>query len=102
MRDWHAYVRERLSLPDLTPERESRVVRELAAQLEDFYREAAARGLDHDEADAHARAQIRDWDGLASAVRIADHRHVRPRLERLADSIQLRHDPTPKGLQMLA
>lgn len=45
MRDWHAYVRERLSLPGLTPERESRVVRELAAQLDDFHREALARGF---------------------------------------------------------
>lgn len=27
MRDWHAFVRSRLTLPDLTPEREARIVR---------------------------------------------------------------------------
>ena len=96
MRDWHAYVRERLALPDLTPERESRVARELAAQLEDFYHEARGRGLDEPAADAHARAQIRDWDGLARAVRLADTRHARPRLERLTNAIET----TPGGLQM--
>ena len=42
MRDWQAFVRERLRLPGLTPERKARIVRELAAQLEDFYREALA------------------------------------------------------------
>ena len=42
VRDWQAFVRSRLRLPGLTPERESRIVRELAAQLEDFYREAIA------------------------------------------------------------
>ena len=102
MRSWHAYVRERLALPELTPERESRVVRELAAQLEDFYREASLRGLDDAAADAHACAQIRDWDGLAAALRSADHRHARPRLERLADSLQTHHDTTRGGLQMFA
>jgi hypothetical protein len=42
VRNWEDYVRERLSLPDLPPERESRIVRELGTQLEDFYREALA------------------------------------------------------------
>ena len=45
MRDWTAYVRAHLKLPALTPERETHIVRELAAQLEDFYREALARGI---------------------------------------------------------
>ena len=56
MRDWTAYVRAHLKLPALTPEREAHIVRELAAQLEDFYREALARGASEAEADAHARA----------------------------------------------
>jgi putative ABC transport system permease protein len=102
MRDWHAYVRERLSLPGLTPERESRVVRELAAQLEDFHREALARGLDEPAADAHACAQIRDWDGLARALRSADHAHARPRLERAVNALEARSATTPGGLQMFA
>jgi hypothetical protein len=58
VRDWNAFVRWRLSLPQLTPEREARIIRELAAQLEDFYRDALARGANEAEADAHARAQV--------------------------------------------
>jgi putative ABC transport system permease protein len=83
-----------LKLPDLTPERESRIVRELAAQLEDFYREAAARGADDAAADAYACAQIRDWERMAQDVWLADRRHakaafdraIEPRLERLTSS----------------
>ncbi len=68
MRDWHAFVRERLRLPGLTPEREARIVRELAAQLEDFYREALAAGASDDAADAHACQQIHDWERMAQDV----------------------------------
>jgi putative ABC transport system permease protein len=87
VREWKAFVGERLSLPDLAPEREARVVRELAAQLEDFYRDAIARGSSEAEADAYARAQIRDWDRLTQEVWLADRRHARPRLDRLADRV---------------
>ena len=87
MRDWSAFVRSHLSLPQLSPEREARIIRELAAQLEDFYRDAVARGRSDAEADAYARAQIRDWSGMARAVSHADARHVRPPLERLANSL---------------
>ena len=68
MRDWNAYVRAHLSLPALTPEREAHIVRDLAVQLEDFYRDAVAHGSSHDAADAFARQQIRDWDRLARDV----------------------------------
>src|SRR5688572_2060934 len=88
MRDWAAFVRNHLSLPQLVPEREARIVRELAAQLEDFYRDALARGASETEADAHARAQIGDWSRMARDVSQADHRHARPRLERLTNHIE--------------
>ena len=101
MRDWQAFVRERLALPDLAPEREVRIVRELAAQLEDFYREAIARGLTHEAADIHAQEQIRDWPGLARALRVADDAHLRPRLERLASRFD-GMTPNRKGPQMFA
>ena len=61
MRDWTAFVRARLSLETLTAARELRIVRELAGQLEDFYRDARARGATDAEADANACGQIRDW-----------------------------------------
>ncbi len=85
MPDWTAFVRTRLKLPDLTPERESRIVRELAAQLDDFYRDALAGGCSEADAEACARDQIRDWDRLARDVCLADRRHARPRLDRLIE-----------------
>lgn len=94
MRDWQTYVRSRLNLPDLTPERESRIVRELAAQLEDFYREAVGRGATEAAADAHACAQITDWRRMADELLRADRQHVKTRGDRLADSIQ---DSIPAG-----
>ena len=102
MRDWKAFVRERLRLPGLPPERESHIVRELAAQLEDFYREALAGGASEHEADAHACRQIGDWEQLARDVWLAERAHARPRAERLADRIEMAN-PKPGGvLQMLA
>jgi putative ABC transport system permease protein len=82
MRDWRTFVRERLRLPELAPEREARIVRELAAQLEDFYRDAIAGGASDADADAYAQRQIDDWDQMAHAVRVADRAHARPALER--------------------
>ena len=72
----------RFRLPGLTPEREARIVRELAAQLEDFYREAIAGGASEADADAHACRQIHDWERMAQDVWLADRRHARPRYER--------------------
>ena len=89
MRDWTAFVRSRLSLPNLSPEREGRIIRELAAQLEDFYRDARARGASEADADAHACAQISDWTRMARDVVRADHRHTRPRIERLTNRIEV-------------
>ena len=105
MRDWGAFVRAHLSLPQLTPEREVRIVRELAAQLEDFYQDARARGAGDAEADAYARAQIGDWARLAREVSRADHRHVKPRIERLTDTIELaavNHSRRSRPLMLLA
>jgi putative ABC transport system permease protein len=90
MRDWQAYVRGQLRLPHLTPEREARVVREIASQLEDFEREARSRGMAEAEADAHARAQITDWDRLSRDVLRADRPHTQPHAERLATRIESR------------
>ena len=89
MRDWTAFVRSHLALPNLAPEREARIIRELAAQLEDFYRDARARGASEADADAHACAQIGDWSRMARDVARADHRHTRPRMERLTNRIEL-------------
>lgn len=102
MRDWQAHVRAHLTLPDLSPEREARIVRELAAQLEDFYSDALARGLSDADADAHARAQITDWPRIAADVRRADRAHRQPRLERMANALDATPGPSGGILQMFA
>ena len=88
MRDWTAFVRSRLALDRLTAERDARVVREIASQLEDFYQDALARGANEEAADAYARAQISDWIVLAHDLVEVDPSHERPRLERLSDRIR--------------
>jgi putative ABC transport system permease protein len=106
VRDWQAFVRARLSLPGLTPERESRIVRELAAQLEDFYREALVRGEDEAAADAFACRQIQDWDRLSQDVSRADRRNAKPAFERRIEPMLERLTAAPNGhrggWQMLA
>ena len=87
MRDWERYVRSQLSLPHLARGREARIVRELAAQLEDFYCEAIARGLTEPDADAHARAQIGDWTALADTLVDVDRVHVRSHLDRWSERL---------------
>ena len=102
VRDWKAFVRERLRLPGLPPERESHIVRELAAQLEDFYREALAGGASEQDADAHACRQIGDWEQLTRDVWLAERTHARPRVERLADRVEMANPATGGVFQMLA
>jgi putative ABC transport system permease protein len=98
VRDWQAFVRARLKLPDLTAEREARIVRELAAQLEDCCREALAGGATDADADAIAARQIGDWDQMARDVYAAERsnmRNMRSRIDRLADTLDSRvHTPT--------
>jgi putative ABC transport system permease protein len=90
MRDWHAFVRGRLRLPDLAPEREARIVREVASQLEDLYRDGVARGASEAEADARTAAHIADWPRLAADLQRADRSHVKPRVDRLVAAIEHR------------
>ncbi len=81
MGTWEEYVRQKLSLPDLDAERERRIVRELAGQLEDIYQEALSRGLSAREADRHTRRQIPDWRLLADDIRRIEGRRGAPRVE---------------------
>src|SRR5262245_62011882 len=103
MRDWRAFVRERVRLDDLEPGREARIVRELAVQLEDFYREALARGASDADADAHARAQVTNWERLVDDLRRVERVHWRPAADRLVDRAGLRSSSSRRGgLLMLA
>ncbi len=102
MRDWQAYVRSHLALPAHSPERQERIVRELAAQLEDFYRDAIAGGLTEEDADGNARSQIADWDRIARDVSRADRAYRQPGLERLANALDATPGPTGGVLQMFS
>jgi putative ABC transport system permease protein len=102
VRDWHAFVRAHLKLPRLAPERETRIIRELAAHLEDFYRDALARGASDEAADADACAQVRDWERMAQDVWLADRPHARPRIERLAGALEDRANVERGGAKMIA
>ena len=102
MRNWEAYVRARLSLPRLAPAREARIIREIAAQLEDFYRDALARGLSETEADGFARRQVSDWSSMATELSRVDSANSRTRLERTADAIGDSAQGKWRGLKMLA
>ncbi len=102
MRNWDAYVRARLSLPRLAPAREARIIREIAAQLEDFYRDALARGLSETDADAFACRQVSDWSSMATELSRVDSANSRTRLERTADAIGDGSHDKWKGLRMLA
>ena len=82
--------------------REARIIRELAAQLEDFYREAIARGLSESEADAYACEQIRDWQKLGRDVANADRENTQPRMERIADTVTGLGQTRGRGMKMLA
>ena len=87
MVDWEKFVAERMSLPDLAPERERRIVREVAQQLEDFQRDAVLRGLSVEDAEALTLRQIEDWSDFAGSVSEAHRLRARlqPRLDRMAD-----------------
>jgi len=67
--NWAAYVRARLSLPGIAPERERDIVDELAAQLEATYDRARAAGAADDAAVAAALGEVPDWAALAVALK---------------------------------
>jgi predicted permease len=68
MSEWIAYVRARLRLSGLRPEREVEVVEDLAQQLEDAYADALARGAAEPDARSAARQHISDWQALGRDV----------------------------------
>jgi putative ABC transport system permease protein len=72
MRDWKQFVREHLPPLGLSGAREQEIVEEIAQQIEDAYSEVISRGLARQQADAHAIAQIPDWNLLAQEIRRAE------------------------------
>jgi predicted permease len=78
MPEWAEYVRRRLDLASLRPERVEEIVEDLGHQLEDAYQEALADGAT--EADARTRAErhIADWQALAADLRTSPRERLSP------------------------
>jgi predicted permease len=88
MRDFKAFVRQQLSSVSLPPHRETKVVDELAAQLEDTYESALARGRSEEDAWREVQRQIPDWTTIGAQLLAAEPAIVRlahPRFSALRD-----------------
>src|SRR5262249_40684318 len=82
MPNWTAYVRERLRMSSVRPANEQDVIDDLAAQLEEAYRDAIGRGLSEADAEAAAKRHITDWPALSRQVEDA-RRLAGTRLDRV-------------------
>jgi putative ABC transport system permease protein len=69
MRDWEAYVRERLSALSLDPSTRSQVVEDLAAMMRACQEEALAEGASEEESARRAEIEVPDWQKLAAEIR---------------------------------
>jgi putative ABC transport system permease protein len=85
--EWHAYVRARLRLPHLRPEREAEAVEELAQQLDDLCRDAIATGADDEAVRALVDQHIPDWARLSDELMHADARRAVAVTQRLEDHL---------------
>src|SRR4029453_15104532 len=88
MPDWKRYVRERLSLPKLRPERAAEIVEDLAQQLDDACRAALKRGPPAEEAEAAAAGEIQGWDPLARDIILSERRDRLPLDQRVLERLQ--------------
>jgi hypothetical protein len=82
MPDWKDYVRERLNLEGLPPERAEGIVQDSASRLERTYREALSRGAIHEDAARMACNRIGDWQGLPDGLEHSDQGSVHAGSER--------------------
>ena len=76
MRNWEKWVRSSLDLPAMTDRRDHRIVAELAAHLEEVWREARASGATDEQADARALAALGDRQAAARELLKAERHHV--------------------------
>jgi len=87
MREWAAYVRARLRLPELESGREAEIVEELAQQLDEAAREALASGATPEEARTRALDHLTDWGRLRDDLLASERLRV-PRVERWRDGAE--------------
>ncbi len=82
MPNWNAYVSERLRMSGIQPVNEQDVIDDLAAQLDEAYRDAIGRGLSAADAEAAVAKHVTDWPALARQVEDA-RRLAGSRLDRI-------------------
>jgi predicted permease len=68
MRDFKAYVRSRLEPSGLSAEEETKIVDELAGQLEELYQSLLDVGRSDDEAWAQVQREVPDWTTLRADI----------------------------------
>jgi len=76
--DWSRYVRSHLPPLNVSAERETEIVEELAVQLESTYERARASGASEDDARMAAMNEVPDWQAFARNIAIVEPRHVAP------------------------
>lgn len=99
MRDWRAFVRAQLDLPDLAPEGEATLVEEIASMLEETHREAIAAGASEERALELAEARLGDVEALRREVK-ASGRHRRTWSVRWEERIEGRRRGFLTGLSL--
>src|SRR5688572_21185275 len=66
--NWRRYVREHLPPLQVSAERETEIIDELAIQLESVYERERGRGNSHEEAMARAIDEVPSWTALAGRI----------------------------------
>ena len=78
MPEWKQFVRTHLPPLRVRPERECEIIEELAAQLDQAYREALAGGMEAGQAERLAAEQFQDWNALAREIERSEPANERP------------------------
>ena len=85
MRDWEAFVREELSLPEMRGHREERMISELADHLEEVFKEALRSGASTEEAESLVLRELGDREAAARELIRSEPAHLRASAGRWAE-----------------
>jgi putative ABC transport system permease protein len=76
--NWRHYVRSHLPPLEVSAERETEIVEELAVQLDTTYERARARGASDEEARRLAISEVPDWTAFARTIGTIEPRYIQP------------------------
>ena len=85
MRDWEAFVRAQLDLPEMRGHREERMISELADHLEEVFEEALRRGVTEVDAEALMLHELGDRKAAARELIRSEPAHIRASANRWAE-----------------